>query len=84
MENPISLLKRVAKNVDFEVSSYIKEAYKKATGDYERKNRTPSYHGRSSYLKFETIDSQEVNMIMEGKEMDLTLSLTERKVSEDS
>lgn len=60
------------KNVDLEISSYIQQAYKKAHSIV--KDKLSQLHTMAeALLKFETIDSEEVDMIMEGKNIsDLT------------
>ena len=57
-----------AKNVDKEVSLFIQEAYKKAQSII--KDKLSHLHTiAEALLKFETIDSEEVEMIMQGKNL---------------
>ncbi len=61
-----------AKSVDQEISAFIQNAYKKAQSII--KNKISQLHTMAeALLKFETIDSEEVDMIMNGKSLsDLT------------
>ena len=60
------------KNVDKEISVFIQNAYKKA--QFIIKDKLSQLHTMAeALLKFETIDSEEVDMIMKGKSLlDLT------------
>ena len=61
-----------AKNVDNEISVFIQNAYKKAQSVIKEKI-TQLHIMAEALLKFETIDSEEVDMIMKGKHLlDLT------------
>ena len=80
MESLTNPQKKVPRHVDGEVSSYIKEAYKKATEIM--KEKIEKLHTMAeALLKFETIDSKEVDMIMDGKKMEDILSYR-KQVSE--
>ena len=57
-----------AKNVDSEISAFIQNAYKKAQSIV--KEKINQLHTMAeALLKFETIDSEEVDMIMKGKSL---------------
>ena len=61
-----------AKNVDNEISAFIQTAYKKAQSIIKEK-LSQLHTMAEALLKFETIDSKEVDMIMKGKSLlDLT------------
>ncbi len=69
-----------AKNVDSEISSFIQNAYKKAQSIIKEK-LSQLHIMASALLKFETIDSEEVDMIMKGKNLS-DLSLYRKKMSD--
>ena len=57
------------KHVDSEIRSYIQKAHQKAR-EIIKKKLTQLHTMASALLKFETIDSEEVDMIMQGKKLE--------------
>jgi len=69
-----------AKNVDSEISAFIQNAYKKAQSIIKEKI-IQLHIMAEALLKFETIDSEEVDMIMQGKSL-LDLKNYRKKISD--
>ena len=68
------------KNVDSEISAFIQNAYKKAQSIVKEK-LSYLHTMAEALLKFETIDSEEVDMIMKGKGLS-ELSIYRKKISD--
>ena len=58
-----------AKNVDQEITQLIQDSYKKAQGIIKEK-LTTLHTMANALLKFETIDSDEIEMLMKGKQIE--------------